>query len=388
MLKRKNMTKPLILLLLTATLLAGCSREEIPVPGSKGVEICFRLLQVEQPKDPMGGSPQSSADTKAYTSAPHAEQAARNLHAPATRALLGDRTTVRVVAYKAVSGVTTPQGANYVAEQTYVADASGQLTPCTVNADGSFAAAAPGAALRLIAGDYDFFAITPALPLDATRTAADVPNGVDYATSRTAAVAVLPVENTKTVALTQLQRQTARIILVVKKDPSYTSLNQLQVDATAGKQGVVLDRLAPALTGVVLGAPLTQGTGATGSKLVFPAAKFTQTDATELTLTTCVLPKTTSDVALSYDLILGRLFAGNQSNTQLSLSGTVPAVGLIAGNSYRFILTISPTGAILSVDGWDAGGNPDNELGRSPDIAFSPDGGWDAGGDTDNEMGK
>lgn len=362
------MTKPLIILLLAAAVFAGCTREENPDPGGKGVEVRFTLPQIEQQQDPQSeqkhGSPQTHAHTQAYESALHAGNAVRNPQLPTTRALLDERATVRVVAYKAATGVTTPQSANYVADQTYVADAAGQLTPCTVNADGSFAAAAPGAALRLIAGRYDFFAITPALPLDAARTATDIPNGVDYATSRTAGVAVLPAENTKTVALTQLQRQCARIILVVQKDPEYTSLNLLQVDGAAGKQGVVLDRLAPTLNGAVLGATLTQGTGTAGNTLVFPATKFTQTDATQVTLTTCVLPKTATDVTLGYDLILGKLVSGTQTNTQMSLSGTVPAVSLRAGSSYRFILTVSPTSAILSVDTWDQGGNPDNELGN------------------------
>lgn len=336
------MTKPLILLLLTATLFVGCSQEETPDPGRRGVEVRFTLPQIEQQSAQKHETPQL----------------------PATRALLGDRTTVRVVAYKAATGVTTPQETNYVAEQTYVADASGALTPCTVKADGSFAAPAPAQALWLIAGEYDFFATTPALPLDATHTMTDVPNGVDYATSRTAGIAVLPVDDTKNVALTQLQRQTARILLLVQKDPGYTALNLLQVDAAAGKRGVVLEGLAPTQSGATLGATLTPGTGAAGNKLTFPAAAFTQTDPTQLTLTTYVLPKTAADIPLSYDLVLGKLVSGSQKNTQKTITGTVPSITFAAGGSYRLILTVGATSAILSVDQWQTGGNPDNSLGN------------------------
>ncbi len=73
--------------------------------------------------------------------------------------------TVRVAAYKRrASGATADIAQDtYVSEAAYEVQEDGSLKPCAVDSEGKVTSSA-GDAMRLSAGAYDFYALTPALP--------------------------------------------------------------------------------------------------------------------------------------------------------------------------------------------------------------------------------
>ena len=122
--------------------------------------------------------------------------------------------TVRVAAYKRrASGATADIAQDtYVSEAAYEVQEDGSLKPCAVDSEGKVTSSA-GDAMRLSAGAYDFYALTPALPFAADHRSVSVEHGTDYACSLTAACQVAPQSgaSSQTVALSMLERKCSRL---------------------------------------------------------------------------------------------------------------------------------------------------------------------------------
>ena len=304
------------LLLCMAALLAGCSKDPAGEPGSPQggvVPVSFAAPAIGQ-------------ETAAQSAS--AASQAQNGQSPATRAALAENTTVRVVAFTAATG--NPAQANYVAEQTYYMS-GGSLLPCTVNADGSFKAVAPDAKMELERGSYDFYAITPALPLGSDKATVSVPHKVDYAASATKGVTV---DASKTYTLTQLDRKCVRVTFVIKKSANFTELTALSV--TPSGAGLSMPNL-PAAQSVKMDADIPATAGS--ETLTVPASAFTNTDATTATAATVLLPLAAADILLTCDLTYT---TATGSSRQTSFSSTAKNLALEKGKHYTFTLTIYP----------------------------------------------
>ena len=302
-----------VLLLCMAALLAGCSKDPAAGPEGGVVTVSFAAPAIGQET----GAQIASAASQA-----------QNGQSPATRAALAENTTVRVVAFTAATG--NPAQANYVAEQTYYMS-GGNLLPCTVNADGSFKAVAPDAKMELERGSYDFYAITPALPLGSDKATVSVAHKVDYAASATKSVAV---EASKTYTLTELDRKCVRVTFVIKKSANFTELTALSV--TPSGAGLSMPNL-PAAQSVKMGADIPAAAGS--ETLTVPASAFTNTDATTATAATVLLPLAAADILLTCDLTYT---TATGSSRQTSFSSTAKNLALEKGKHYTFTLTIYP----------------------------------------------
>ena len=301
------------LLLCMAALLAGCSKDPAAGPEGGVVTVSFAAPAIGQ-------------ETAAQSAS--AASQAQNGQSPATRAALAENTTVRVVAFTAATG--NPAQANYVAEQTYYMS-GGSLLPCTVNADGSFKAVAPDAKMELERGSYDFYAITPALPLGSDKATVSVAHKVDYAASATKGVTV---DASKTYTLTQLDRKCVRVTFVIKKSANFTELTALSV--TPSGAGLSMPNL-PAAQSVKMGADIPAAAGS--ETLTVPASAFTNTDATTATAATVLLPLAAADILLTCDLTYT---TATGSSRQTSFSSTAKNLALEKGKHYTFTLTIYP----------------------------------------------
>ena len=304
------------LLLCMAALLAGCSKDPAGEPGSPQggvVPVSFAAPAIGQ-------------ETAAQSAS--AASQAQNGQSPATRAALAENTTVRVVAFTAATG--NPVQANYVAEQTYYMS-GGKLVPCTVDDNGSFVAVAPDAKMELERGSYDFYAITPALPLGSDKATVSVPHKVDYAASATKGVTV---DASKTYTLTQLDRKCVRVTFVIKKSANFTELTALSV--TPSGAGLSMPNL-PAAQSVKMDADIPATTGS--ETLTVPASAFTNTDATTATAATVLLPRSAADILLTCDLTYT---TATGSSRQTSFSSTAKNLALEKGKHYTFTLTIYP----------------------------------------------
>ena len=304
------------LLLCMAALLAGCSKDPAGEPGSPQggvVTVSFAAPAIGQ--------------ETAVQIASAASQA-QNGQSPATRAALAENTTVRVVAFTAATG--NPAQANYVAEQTYYMS-GGKLVPCTVDDNGSFVAVAPDAKMELERGSYDFYAITPALPLGSDKATVSVAHKVDYAASATKGVTV---DASKTYTLTELDRKCVRVTFVIKKSANFTELTALSV--TPSGAGLSMPNL-PAAQSVKMGADIPAAAGS--ETLTVPASAFTNTDATTATAATVLLPLAAADILLTCDLTYT---TATGSSRQTSFSSTAKNLALEKGKHYTFTLTIYP----------------------------------------------
>ena len=304
------------LLLCMAALLAGCSKDPAGEPGSPQggvVTVSFAAPTIGQET----GAQIASAASQA-----------QNGQSPATRAALAENTTVRVVAFTAATG--NPAQANYVAEQTYYMS-GGKLVPCTVDDNGSFVAVAPDAKMELERGSYDFYAITPALPLNEDKATVSVAHKVDYAASATKGVTV---DASKTYTLTQLDRKCVRVTFVIKKSANFTELTALSV--TPSGAGLSMPNL-PAAQSVKMDADIPATTGS--ETLTVPASAFTNTDATTATAATVLLPRSAADILLTCDLTYT---TATGSSRQTSFSSTAKNLALEKGKHYTFTLTIYP----------------------------------------------
>ena len=304
------------LLLCMAALLAGCSKDPAGEPGSPQggvVTVSFAAPAIGQET----GAQIASAASQA-----------QNGQSPGTRAALAENTTVRVVAFTAATG--NPAQANYVAEQTYYMS-GGKLVPCTVDDNGSFVAVAPDAKMELERGSYDFYAITPALPLGSDKATVSVPHKVDYAASATKGVTV---DASKTYTLTQLDRKCVRVTFVIKKSANFTELTALSV--TPSGAGLSMPNL-PAAQSVKMGADIPAAAGS--ETLTVPASAFTNTDATTATAATVLLPRSAADILLTCDLTYT---TATGSSRQTSFSSTAKNLALEKGKHYTFTLTIYP----------------------------------------------
>ena len=302
------------LLLCMAALLAGCSKDPAGEPGSPQggvVPVSFAAPAIGQ-------------ETAAQSAS--AASQAQNGQSPATRAALAENTTVRVVAFTAATG--NPVQANYVAEQTYYMS-GGKLVPCTVDDNGSFVAVAPDAKMELERGSYDFYAITPALPLGSDKATVSVPHKVDYAASATKGVTV---DASKTYTLTQLDRKCVRVTFVIKKSANFTELTALSV--TPSGAGLSMPNL-PAAQSVKMGADIPAAAGS--ETLTVPASAFTNTDATTATAATVLLPRSAADILLTCDLTYT---TATGSSRQTSFSDTANDLALEKGKHYTFTLTL------------------------------------------------
>ncbi len=133
----------------------------------------------------------------------------RDTEVPVTRAVtaLDEDVTVRIIAYRSSAG--NPSAVNYVQDMTYVMR-SGGLVPCKVDGNGNYEALDQSSRMRLQPGDYDFYAITPALPL-ADLIKVNVAHGVDYAGSLTASRTIADDSPSATVTLATLERQCSQL---------------------------------------------------------------------------------------------------------------------------------------------------------------------------------
>ena len=319
-------------------LACGCKRERMPEPDAgERVEVSFLVLQIAAEAESAAGENMQESVVKSVTRTATPEN------------LMGN-TTVRIVAFKAGSN---PAAANYIKDQSYYVDNTGALAPCTVNADGSFKAADAAGRIMLIPGKYDFYAVTPALSLNAAKTGVSVAQEIDFATSVTANVTIGKTSpNPSPVTLTMLSRQASRVIVEIKKaaDNPATSI---KVDPDTGDGAVVIRGLSASPRTCTIGGTLSAAAGAEANTLKLPAARFTiAADKTTSTATAYVLPKTTGTLSLAFDLeVISPLDTKKQT-----LTGTVADVVFEAGTSYKFTLTVHRSFVTLKVDTWVNGG--------------------------------
>ena len=359
---------------------AGCSDRNEGIGGPKdGVAIAFSLdcgaLSASV------GAAQTGQPAQVAPIAQTAAQAAQTALATRAAVPIANGTTVRIVALHAgdALGSTPAASATYyvTGEETADGHKRATLAPCTVTNDATGAVTAysddPTKVMRLKAGEYDFYAFSPALPLKSDGKSVDVYHGMDFAASATAGVVVKSDGSTTypdpmnaapatkngaigsgAVELQTLGRRCALVSFSVEPKTA-TAFKKLTISS------VQLSKMTdqPAANTSVNAAITPGGNTCT---FTFPSSAFKPGSADNLwSFESPVLPK----IEDTYGLTMTVLYNDNTTPVVLATAADqIPAMAYLAG--YRYSYTLRVKGAnlqlILTVSDWndaDAWEDPD-----------------------------
>ena len=365
----------------------GCSESEHGVDPNDGkIAVSFSLPAIGV-ESSAGSASVASLDTRAGKPVPFDENV-----------------TVRIVAYKRTGPLADLSSDSYVDEATYIAVKEGSqivLKPCTMSFDADTGRIDPsgikteGASpLRLMAGTYDFYAITPALALEKDATdgstlavpaKVSVHHGDDFASSLTGEVEVLSdgsVRQPDPANVGSKKTQTGGKVELIILDRKCCKLNfsitrkAENVTKVAIKE-VTLSKIAHSPVESTLSqAALSIGTN--DGKHEIPKANFIKgKEDYQFSVADEVLPKSSA----SFDLKMGITF--NDAADTTKLATTIPAMAFSAGLRYSFDLLVRG-GAIvllLQITPWetpadwsytDLGGYPSTsiEIGKWENVTW------------------
>lgn len=304
------MRNSLICIFLSALSLFACTEAD-DLAIREGVVVSFTTPGMES-----GGSENTRAVTNTYVP-------------------LDKNATVRVLVYRRKGVNANLSVDEYIGENTYAADSYGQLSACVVDADGKKTTGA-AAELRLIQGDYDFYAITPALPVSDHKTLS-VKHGMDYATSLTTASIPTDLTASGKVTLTTLDRKCSKIEF--NFDRKSTNVSQIAIDEVRlidMSKGPLMGTLAQNLPN----ASVITDTIKLGSSVFTIDA----TDAYKATGSTIALPKPAGD------LKLGMKLKFNGFNKVITLTpATIKGLALAKGTRYIFKVKLKGGSVVLTL---------------------------------------
>lgn len=250
-------------------------------------------------------------------------------------------TTVRVLAYRRPdgSGSAVLSNANYAGEAVYKVKLGGALELCGVTLDANgFPAVDAGATpqpLQLIAGIYDFYAVTPALSVDhsGSNPTLDIRHRMDYAVSVTSQ-SVSP--GNSTVSLVTLERQCTLLSFNTDRAADATNITSASIgDVTLS------DMADEPMTAVALKA-LDIAANTNGATLTLPSGTFTTPDAS-VAYQTCgsvvCLPKSSAAFVLKMNVSFN-----NGSSVLLEAPGLT--MGFDPCKQYAFTIRFKDHGGI------------------------------------------
>lgn len=232
-------------------------------------------------------------------------------------------TTVRVLAYKRKGSTANMATDTYMGENTYVADASGNLSACVTDDQGVLKSGT-ATQLYLRSDTYDFYAVTPAVKLINGQAVVD--NGMDYAVSFTGGKALAATGNAQ-VTLETLERKCSMISFsVTRNTDNIASITVQQLALNYITRG-------PLNTGVTGDINLTGAS--TDYPLVLGSSAFQSgTEAYQKYVNRIVLPKTSSGFRLEFKLYF------NSATAISTLTADVSAMAFEKGKRYDFRLVL------------------------------------------------
>lgn len=192
---------------------------------------------------------------------------------------LPEGATVRIAAYFTGYAGETQQQVSFSTdkpsfEATYVVGDDGTISPCCVDGNGKQAAGeAKGLTVR--GGVYDFYAVSPARPLqldgDGYYKITGIPHKEDVMTSFVRKVEVS--KNSHQVTLGTFQRKCALVVFNVAPSPG----NALAFKKLYGTK-LIISKIASTganlIAGSDTGIPLTGGSSGDGAKVIFESTEF------------------------------------------------------------------------------------------------------------------
>ncbi len=242
----------------------------------------------------------------------------------------GEGVTVRVAAFRRAGTDAALASDAFAGDGTYMAVKEGGeivLKPCTIGTDGAGTVDEAGR-LRLPVGTYDFYAITPALPLRSDNRSVEVEHGTDYASSPTFAVQVERQASgtAQSVELNFLERKCSKLNFAISR-------RHPNVDK-AVFNSVKLGRIAAAPATPMLSEAIALGENT--DEYAFPNGTFAELNESTEYLSSGfdeVLPKDTGVFDLSMNVTFN-------DGDPTDLTAEVPALRFDPGYQYNFNLKL------------------------------------------------
>lgn len=289
--------KNLYLLLITILSLASCTNDIYETPGdqvtdTQGIPVKFALSDHSA----------LNSETKTYISedvyVSGFDTLNPKLNTIQTKSTsvspIPTGTTIRVVAYKRKSGSSTPNTSSdiFITSQSYQLNSSNTLTPVNVDTQGDVISGTANE-MYLTAGEYDFYAYSPATPMINDSIIA-ISQGMNYITS--SIFSNIINENSYTIDLPNFERQMAQIELIIQPDPSATEITSLELEG----QGVALILPGTATINTTVGSNInvTQA----GSYYVIPKDSCKTLSPTKISCTACIFPQTKQSIGIELNL--------------------------------------------------------------------------------------
>lgn len=362
------MKKALFVLLLVAA--AGCHKSEsLDLDTSDRVAVSFSIA---------GVTAEVSSSTRADATVTPVE------------VRLDEGATVRVLAFQRTGSsadiTADTQVASY-GEATYVVQADGKLKPCNVTADGKVDAAstATPADIRLRADTYDFYALTPAIPISkAGGYKVSIANGTDHAASCTEAQVIPAGAKSHAVTLKVLDRKCAKVSFSFDRKEQSKVVKSIKVDS------VYLINIAHSPSApTLLCAALDRG--ANDANFSFPKGEVTYDDAGTKTPYDCsdvVLPKTQDKVGIGVEVRFNDASNVKQRTILSVKAEDMPNMAFNPCYHYNFKVTLQGNivTLTLTVGPWNDVAWDDFEIGGAPGISIGV-GQWNLEGWEDFNIG-
>ncbi len=295
-------------------LLAACSAQSEPFSESDRIVVRFSLSGIQAEVSTRAGGNGTSP--------------------------LAEGTTLRILAFKRVNTATPDFSQDkYMGEATYTVGRNGLSSESP---------------LLLLAGTYDFYALTPDLEVNKTGNSytVSINHGVDYASSLTAAVTV--TEDNPSVTLTALTRHCSRLIF--NFSPKYDNVTSVEIHSAE----LTNMTNAPVVGALNTSLPI-ESVGKTAS-VTLGSKDFTSVAGKPLesSASAIVLPRQ----AGVFDFKMVAYFNG--STTETTCSASLP-VDLAFQPGYQYIFTIKMKGDAaeleLAVEPWDKEHSLDMDIG-------------------------
>ena len=352
-----NRVQLFLLRLLAGSLLAGCTAgpvEEIVPEESRPVAISFG-------KPDLGVPELLTRAGEEVTPLP---------------TLLPEGTTVRIGAYftgyvgeklqEASFSTTAPSF-----EATYVVGADGTLSPCCVDGNGKkIDGEAKGLTVR--GGVYDFYAVSPARPLqegnDGYYKITGIPHKEDVMTSFVRGVAV--TKDSRQVTLGTFSRKCVQVVFNVAPSPE----NALPFDKLYGT-GLVIKKISSSAADLIAGSDTgispTGGAAGLEAQVVFTAEEFEKVEP-ESDPDGCGLNKTKGVVLPKNNLPFDVEITVVRDNETATLKATIDKnISFDEGKRYIFTLEVknNESSLLMKVLEWNAIAFRDDNVG-GPDSPY------------------
>lgn len=316
----------IILFILLATL-SGCTNdfyenEETSIKKD-GIPVSFSLNE-SQPQISRSDIKEAIDNENINTSFTSSNTKLSNRTKTVSTSPILPGTTIRVVAYRRYSANSKPNVSSdqFVSSQSFQLGKANNLIPVNVDKFGNIIGG-EASEMYLTAGEYDFYAYSPALPLSSDSTVT-VLQGSDFIETHLYSAIINSASNN--IDLPNFSRKMAQVEFYIQPDPSVSEINSISFR----NSGASLILPGEAFHVHKIGDQYFDLQNR--SSYMIPEDSCKQINPTKLKFTACVFPFTNKDIAIELNL--------NVNGSEKFYNAYLDSATFNAGNKYIYQINL------------------------------------------------